>query len=542
MRQARLWAFSTFLAAAVFAAAPTPERPTVSVTGGPVEGTLLAGGGAVFKGIPYAQPPVGDLRWRAPQPVSPWAEVRDATRFGAICPQNPSSTVPNAAEISSEDCLSLNVWAPEWPVARARPVLLWIPGGGNVIGGTSELRHDGARLARRGIVVVTINYRLGSLGFFAHPDLGREAARGASGNQALRDQLAAVEWVHANIARFGGDPDALTLGGVSAGAIDIAALMTSPLAAGRFKRAILQSGPSRGVFADPLPPPAAEQQSLRHATAWGASPTASLRDLRAIPAARILGIQSQRTIPQLNLSIDGEVLTAAPADVFASGRQHGVPILMGSSARDFLPGAQPPTGLDALIAQAYGPLASRARALYASADPLYGTPEVQWATDTSFRCNSVLQMTQHVAGGHTAFAYEFARLTTPDIQPGGNIHGLDSAFSLGTFASRSLGTKLVPIEHTAADTALSEQMQQYWTNFVKTGDPNGPGLPAWPVFREPARAYLQLAETGPAAREGLRRAQCDLYIENMNRLRLDRAAASGPRPHPDVTRTEPRSP
>ena len=191
--------------------------------------------------------------------------------------------------------------------------------------------------------------------------------------------------------------------------------------------------------------------------------------------------------------------------------------IVGNTARDFTPGAAPPTDLDALMASAYGPLANRARPLYAGEDPLYGTPEGQWATDTH-RCPAILQLVQHLAAGHRGFAYEFARLATPEIQPGGNIHGFDGGFVFGTYASRTQVTTLKPGDFGPADAALSALIQRYWTNFVKTGDPNGPGLPPWPAFSEPGRAYMQFRGEGPAVKEGLRRAQCDLYSENVKRL------------------------
>jgi para-nitrobenzyl esterase len=493
--------------------------PIVDGTGGRIGGEHLAGGGAAFKGIPYAEPPVGDLRWREPMPVRAWSGTRDATSFSAICPQNSSATIPNAQELLSEDCLYVNVWTPEWPVLELRPVLVWLPGGGNINGGTSEGRHNGQQLSRRGLVVVTVNYRLGSFGFFSHTALTAESPRHASGNQGLLDQIAALEWVQTNVARFGGDPRAVTIAGVSAGGVDISALMTSPLTRGRFARAIVQSGPARNVLGDPLPREEAERRGAAHTATWGARPGASLRELRAIPTAVILKMQPLRPTAHLNLSVDGSVLPTAPAVVFAAGRQHPVPMIMGSAARDFTPGAPPPTGLTALIEDAYGPLASRAQPLYASDDPVYGTPEVQWATDIGFRCGTVLQLGQHVRAGQTAFAFEFARLMTTPIQPGGNVHGLDGSYAFGTFATRAEGTKLPPIQFTPADSTLSDLMQQYWVNFVKTGDPNGPGLPPWPAFREPERAYVELADTGAIIKQGLRRSQCDLYIENVNRTR-----------------------
>ena len=191
---------------------------------------------------------------------------------------------------------------------------------------------------------------------------------------------------------------------------------------------------------------------------------------------------------------------------------------MGTTVRDFTPGTPPPTGLATLIDDTYGPLATRAKPLYAVADPRTGTPEVQWATDMGFRCGTVLQLTQHTAAGNRAFAYQFARLTTPEIQPGGNIHGLDEGYVMGTFATRHTLTKLVPIEFTPSDKVLSDLMQQYWINFVKSGDPNGPGLPAWPAFRSPAGGFMHFLPEGPAVEEGLRRAQCEVYMENVNRL------------------------
>ena len=500
--------------------------PVVDVTGGRIRGEQLAGGGAVFKGIPYAHPPTGDSRWREPSPVVAWSGVRDATAFGSICPQQPSATVPNALDLISEDCLSLNVWTPTWPARGApRPVLLRIPGGGNINGGTSEARNDGHAIARRGLVVVTINYRLGSFGFFSHPALTAESPRRASGNQGLLDQVAALEWVHANIARFGGDPAAITLAGSSAGGIDITALMTSPLTKGRFARAIIESGPARNALGDPLPRDEAERRGSAHAATWSVAPGAVLRELRAISMKTILDAQPPRPVAHLNLSVDGYVVPATPALVFASGRQHAVPVIMGSAARDFTPGAPPPTGLTALINERYGPLAGRARQLYASDDPLYGTPEVQWATDVGFRCGTILQLVEHVKAGHPAFEFEFARLVDPPIQPGGNIHGLNGTYVLGTLATRGEGTKLAPMTVTQADTRLSDVMQQYWVNFIRTGDPNGPRLSTWPGFREPERSYVQLAEAGVTVKQGLRRSQCEVYIEHLdslNRRRPDR--------------------
>jgi para-nitrobenzyl esterase len=236
---------------------------------------------------------------------------------------------------------------------------------------------------------------------------------------------------------------------------------------------------------------------------------------------RILESQPLQPVPHLNLSVDGYVIRSAPADVFAGGTQHKLPILMGAAARDYTSSAALATELSSLMDKAYGPLAPRAQLLYAADDALYGTPGVQWTTDTSFRCPTTLQLAQHVAARNTAYAFEFARLAVPEIRPGGSVHGLDPAYVFGTYATWTADTKVRPMEHTAVDTTISELMQGYWANFVKTGDPNGQGLPAWPTFQDPARAYLQFGDT-PIVKEGLRRAQCDLYIENTSRLNARR--------------------
>ena len=225
----------------------------VSVTGGKIRGIQPSSrGGAVFKGIPFAQPPVGELRWREPVPVRPWRGIRDATGFGHTCVQGGALGAD-----SSEDCLYLNVWAPEWPAKSRKAVMVWIHGGGNFAGAGSEPVFDGESLARHGVVVVTMNYRLGIFGFFAHPELTKESPHHVSGNYGLLDQVLALRWVHENIASFGGDPGNVTMFGESAGSLDVNVLMTSPLSQGLFCRAIGESGP---VVA---PPPLAEGEGLR---------------------------------------------------------------------------------------------------------------------------------------------------------------------------------------------------------------------------------------------------------------------------------------
>lgn len=218
-------------------------------------------------------------------------------------------------------------------------------------------------------------------------------------------------------------------------------------------RAVIQSGPARSVLGEPLPRSEAERRGIVHTATWGVAPGASLSELRSIPVETILKAQPPRPVSHLDVSIDGQVLPSAPASVFADGRQQGVPIIIGSAVRDFTPGAEPPGDLSALIADTYGPLAERARALYGADDPVYGTPAVQLATDLGFRCGTVLQQQEHSSAGHSTYAYEFVRLARPPIQPGGNIHGFDRLFSFGTLVTRAQATGGIPVEVTTADVA-----------------------------------------------------------------------------------------
>jgi para-nitrobenzyl esterase len=496
-------------------ASAADSSPIVKVTGGQVRGVLPEKGGAVFKGVPYAQPPVGDLRWREPMPVKPWTGVRDATKFGPMCAQRPSPLLPNAAEITSEDCLSLNIWAMGWPLKSRLPVMVWIPGGGNFAGGSAQTQYDGERLTRRGVVVVSINYRLGTFGFFSHPALTRESPHRASGNQGILDQIAALKWVRKNITKFGGDPGNVTIFGSSAGSLDISVLMTTPLSKGLFHRAIGQSGNAIHE-GDPLSLQEAEKRGQTEALQWKVSADISARDLRAVSAGEILAAEPEMDVgPSLGIIVDGYVFPRKPSDVFAAGQEYHVPLIIGSNARDYIPPL--PKDLAKAITEAYGPLADRATPLYVGdADPQYGTPVEQWATDTSFRCSTVTQLKWHAAAGSPVYEYEFARVPK-GREAFGAMHGAEICHVFGTL-DQCLYILGPPAASTEEDVRLSDAMQQYWTNFAKTGDPNGKGLPLWPKFDLSSRAYIQFTDSGPVAKEGLRRPYCDLFIENVNRL------------------------
>jgi para-nitrobenzyl esterase len=326
-------AFPLFVALAAMPAVAEDSAPVVTVTGGQIRGAVLDAGGAVFKGIPFARPPVGPLRWREPSPVEPWTGVRDAKEFGPVCAQNPYF-IPNAREISREDCLYLNVWTPVWPARQVRkPVIVWIPGGGNFAGSAGS---GGEKLIRRDVVVVTLNYRLGLFGFFSHPELTRESPRHASGNQGILDQIPALRWVQENIARFGGDPGNVTIFGESAGSFDVSVLMTSPLARGLFRRGIGQSG-AVVLMGKPLSLAEAEKRGLSLADAYGAGPSPSLQTLRALAPEEILKAEPnflQKPPTNLGITVDGYVFPKPPAAVFLEGREVRVDLLLGNLAHE----------------------------------------------------------------------------------------------------------------------------------------------------------------------------------------------------------------
>jgi para-nitrobenzyl esterase len=496
------------------------------VAGGQVRGGLMAGGGAAFKGVPFAAPPVGDLRWRDPAPPQPWTGVKETTAYGPPCAQNPYF-IADAATTSREDCLYLNVWNAEWPATTSKPVMVWVPGGGNFAGAASQSGYDGESLARRGVVLVTMNYRVGMFGFFSHPAISAESARTSSGNQGLLDQITALTWVRDHIARFGGDASNVTLFGESAGALDVSALMTSPLAKGLFHKAIAQSG-AVVLVGPPQTLAQAEARGRTSAAKWGLPATATAADLREVSAAAILKSEDvERDMPpNLGLTIDGHVFPQPPASIFAAGSQHAVPLIGGSNSADTIPGAPLPADMRADMRNLYGPLAAKALPLYTGQDAV-----IQWSVDTTFRCTGILQLGWHTAAGHPGYQFQFSRVTPGRNSPGA-IHASELNYVFGTLRADAAippGNVQFPgamppgeIKFDDVDVRVSDVMQRYWTNFAKTGDPNGDGLPQWPQFDSTRRAYIEFTDSGPVAGEGLRRAHCDLFAENVNRLSAPR--------------------
>jgi para-nitrobenzyl esterase len=507
------------------------DLPTIAVTGGQIRGVALEKGGVVFKGVPFAQPPAGDLRWREPAPVKAWSGVREATSFGAPCAQNAGGRMQ---EKSSEDCLFLNVWTPEWPARARKPVMVWFHGGGNYAGTASGNNFDGESLARHGVVLVTVNYRLTVFGFLAHPELTKESAHHASGNYGLMDQIAALKWVRDNIAKFGGDPANVTIFGQSAGAVDVNVLMTSPQAKGLFHKVIAESGTVTRAPDDAtmrmtglgalMSPRAGDTYSdaltLAEAEKTGTQLfPGSLKQLRAMPAADLLKITAAPRMsigPANGIIVDGWIFPKAPAEVFAKGQEQRVPLLIGNNSRERTPQTTPEE-LSKAVDAMYGPFASRAFALYTSStlsgpDPLYGNSGAQWVVDTMYRCPVVVQLNWHAAAGNPGYEYQFDH-AAPGREAVGATHGAEVSYVFGNLGANT----------GAPDREISAAMQQYWTNFAKTGDPNGAGLngtslPKWPKYDATARGYIEFTDNGPVAREGLRRPYCDLYVENAQRL------------------------
>jgi para-nitrobenzyl esterase len=497
----------------VLSTAAAEAGPTVTVTGGSIRGSMLHdGGGSVFKGIPFAQPPVGDLRWREPLPVKPWGGVRDAADFGPPCAQAPVGWNDKFAAASREDCLYLDVWAPAWPLSSRKPVMLWIHGGGNTAGaGGSDPLYDGTALIRHDVVLVVIEYRLGIFGFLAHPEMTHESVYHVSGNYGILDQIAALGWVHDNIAKFGGDPDNVTIFGQSAGSIDALLLMTSPLSKGLFHRVIGESGtPASG---GDVTLREAEEVGTRIAHKLKAPSTDVVPYLRSLSATELIKSLGD----PLGINVDGWVFTASPSQIFASGKQHHLPLIIGSNAIEFpIPGS--PDDLRKYLETEFKDLASRAHELYGldkpgnsdKTDPVYGGLADQIGTD-GLRCPVVIEGEWNSAAGNPTWEYQFDRAIPPRPKTG---HSSDIPYVFGNlYREGSQGG-----EFQDADQKLSATIQTYWTNFARTGAPNGAGLPSWPKFDLKSRKYVEFtADGGVSTNENQRGLFCDLFREELKK-------------------------
>jgi para-nitrobenzyl esterase len=452
----------------------------VRIDGGVVRGAR-EGGLTIYRGIPYAAAPVGDLRWRAPGPVRPWTGVMRATAFAPACLQTGVSMPGEATPITNEDCLHLNVWTPAKAAGGRLPVMVFIHGGGFSNGSAAMPLYGGERLARRGVIVVSFGYRLGPLGYLALPELTRESPDHASGDYGLLDQIAALKWVQRNIAAFGGDPGRVTVFGQSAGAMSISLLMASPLAKGLFQGAIGESG---GVF-EPLQLapnwrlPGAEKEGQAYAASLGAS---SLAALRRLPAARLLqGKAGSITHPV----VENYALTASPYEVFAAGRQNDVPVLVGSNEEEARSLADLSTvkaaSFDADITRTWGALPPVLFAGYPHAtDAEAKTARVGFERDLRFGWDMwTWARLQAATGKQPVYYYHF---TQKPPFPDGSVYAGWGASHYAELWYVFDHLDQDPWAWTAGDRGLAEAMATYWTNFAKTGDPNGATVPQWPRF------------------------------------------------------------
>lgn len=496
------------------------DPPVVTTTAGKLRGHVLSNGGAKFLGIPYAQPPVGDLRWRPPVPAQPWTGVRDATTFGAPCAQPLLYGGWNNYDVdrSSEDCLYLNVVTPVWPATKKLPVMVWLHGGANQGGSSSNEFFTSSKLPEHGAVLVTLNYRLGVFGFLALPELASESPHHASGNYGLMDQILALNWVRANIAQFGGDPNNVTLFGQSAGSVDTTILMTSPLAHGLFQKAIGESGAAftRRVIPLAEAEPIGEEAFASFKVPAGAD---GLRELRKIPARELLaqlGPLATRYPRGFAPEIDGWVVPRNPAEVFAAGDEAPIPLLVGTTSREEIGIEQPASVLRAIITREAGDLAPKVLALYGLAgdaqsapDPVYGSASVQWSADILFHCPVTTEALWHSNAGQPVYEYEFDH-PIPGQEARGAIHAAELPYVFGYFPSGGM----MGGHFTESDFNLGGMMERYWTNFARSGDPNGPGLPNWPRL-DATQGYMDFTVDGgaQASDKPLRAAQCGLYRE-----------------------------
>ena len=478
----------SLMAMALSCKQPVPGQ--VKVTGGWIQGEVTEDM-CIYKGIPFAAPPVGDLRWKEPQPVIPWEGVRDALEFGPGPVQGMSFPGSN----NSEDCLYRNVWSPAKTPKDKLPVFVWIYGGGFAMGSSSQ--YDGRPLAEKGVILVTINYRVGQLGYFAHPELTAESPHHVSGNYGIMDQIAALQWVHDNIAAFGGDPSKVTIFGESAGGISVSMLCASPLAKGLISGAISQSGGSFGPVRHHSYPgenmktlAMAEQDGVKYAEGLGAKSLAELRAMDAGAFARQM-VVTGGAWP----IVDGYVIPDDQYRMYENGNFNDVNVLIGYNSDEgaSFGSSNVPEEHVAAVEERYGPYAEKLLAAY----PLDGSSVVPKSArdlgrDASFGWHTwSWARLQSEKGKANVYMYYFDQHPDyPEDSPQyghGSPHGQDVDYVFKSLRRENLPT----------DGYLSETMATYWTNFAKYGDPNGEGLPEWPKFTKDNHVTMVLTGSGP---------------------------------------------
>jgi para-nitrobenzyl esterase len=508
----------------------TPAPPTVVAEGERLVGAFVGTDRTVaaFRGIPYAAPPVGELRWKPPLPHTPRPGVQQATEFGPACIQEVESTAfsryiaealgqdPNLVPKpgpSSENCLYLNVWTANLGGRKPAPVMVWIHGGSNANGTAATAHTDGANLARKGAVVVSINYRLNLFGFLAHPALTAESEHQSSGNYGLLDQRAALAWVQRNARSFGGDPDRVTVFGESAGGTNIIYLLASPLARGLFHRAVIESGGY--AVADFRTLAEAEKVGKSVEEALGAAGSKdALAAMRAAPPDDLrrawLGIKN---IGIDAPNVDGWVLPDATAKRFDRGEQVRVPLIIGYNADEWTtlrPHYWPNVNLDWLrqvLRAVHGPLADRALELYpATTDAEAMAAANRWQTDWYYIGPSRFVADRMTRASSRVYLYLFSRrIHAPGGEKLGAYHAIEIPYVFGTFAAQPW------VPRQPYDQELADTMSAAWVRFAATGDPNGDGLPAWPQFTGTDEDYLEFGDDAIRAGKNFRKPFTDLY-------------------------------
>jgi para-nitrobenzyl esterase len=503
---AGLGAMAAGKAGSVQAPAPSQAPRVVRVESGELQG-VVEDGVASFKGIPFASPPVGDLRWRPPQPAAKWTGVRQAAEFGADCMQGRFGPAPPPGapplRPSSEDCLFLNVWRPESATPTAKlPVMVWIHGGGFMGGSGASPFTSGVPFAKQGVLLVSFNYRLGRFGFFAFPALGRERPAEAKGTYAYMDQIAALEWVKRNIAAFGGDPDNVTIFGFSAGGVSVHSLLASPMARGLFHKAIAQSGGSRDSVltarpmredgVDPNYPVSAETIGINFARSMGIEGTdqAALARLRALSAEQVLRgapAPAGANAPTIETTpiLDGELVTETAETAYKARRQARVPLLLGSNGADTAGNRVKATTKEQLFAR-FGQWSAQAKAAYDPDDSTDLATLIARANDDFGQAEPArFAANAFAANGSPVYLYRFSYVQTAMREQlrAGAPHGGEIGYVFGTLSARP-GTTLSP-----EDLAVARLAQGYWVNFARTGDPNGARLPHWPRH-DPAKDLI----------------------------------------------------
>lgn len=509
----------------------------ITTANGKLSGTRDATTGVHrFAGIPFAAPPVGDLRWQAPQPVQPWSGTRDATSFGPRAMQLPVFGDMNFRSNGvSEDCLYLNVWTPGPSSSAGLPVLVYFYGGGFMAGDGSEPRYDGAAMAQRGIVAVTVNYRLNIFGYFAHPELSAESPHGGSGNYGYLDQHAALRWVRENIGAFGGDPNRVTIAGESAGSISVNAQMVSPLSKDLIAGAIGASG-GIGALA-PRPQDKAEEAGLAFAKKVGAE---SLAELRSLSAEKLLDAAKEMGAQDFVGVVDGYFFPRDPTTALAAGEQAHVPLFVGWNSEEMpylaLLGEKVPTpeNYASVIRELYGDHADTVLNLYPGANAEQVEQSATELAGDRFLVHSTWQWAEaHRKTGSPVYRYYYAHPRPPMRPEMGNavaglaggviregegddaavamppakgaVHAADIEYAMGNLATNQV------YAWTEEDEQISELMQSYYANFVKTGDPNGPGLPTWPRADEGEEMQYMVWDVEPRVEVDQHRARYEFH-------------------------------